>query len=91
MTEHRLLMISAIRNPQGVDAELVGAMREERVVIAGGLHPDLEATYFRIGRMGSTGPAELRTAVGALERALHRCGHRVEPGVGLAAAARALA
>jgi alanine-glyoxylate transaminase/serine-glyoxylate transaminase/serine-pyruvate transaminase len=83
--------ISAVRYPAGVDAALVGAMRDEGVVIAGGLHPDLKATYFRIGHMGATGAAELLTTVGALERALGRCGHPCEAGAGVAAAQRALA
>ena len=83
--------LSAVRYPSGVDASLVQAMRDEGVVIAGGLHPDLKATYFRVGHMGSTDRAELLTTVGALERALSRSGHRCEPGIGVTAAMRALA
>ena len=82
--------ISAVRYPAGVDAALVNAMRDEGVVIAGGLHPELRTTYFRIGHMGSTGPAELLVTLGALERALRRSGHRFEAGAGVAAAERAL-
>ncbi|MBN8615754.1 MAG: alanine--glyoxylate aminotransferase family protein [Deltaproteobacteria bacterium] len=83
--------LSAVRYPSGVDASLAQAMRDEGVVIAGGLHPDLKATYFRIGHMGSTDRAELLTTIGALERALTRGGHPCEPGVGVTAAMRALA
>ncbi|GAB4204387.1 MAG: alanine--glyoxylate aminotransferase family protein [Sandaracinaceae bacterium] len=83
--------MSAVRYPEGVGGELVDAMRDEGVMIAGGLHPAIKASYFRVGHMGSTGPAELMTTVGALERALRRCGHRVDPGVGVTAAARVLA
>ncbi len=83
--------LSAVRYPSGVDASLVAAVREEGVVIAGGLHPDLRATYFRIGHMGTTGLPEMLTTLGALERALVRSGHHREVGAGVTAAMKAIA
>lgn len=44
--------LSAIRYPDGVDASLVGAVKARGVVIAGGLHPAVKQTYFRVGHMG---------------------------------------
>lgn len=82
--------LSAVRYPSGVDASLVNAMRDEGVVIAGGLHPELRTTYFRIGHMGATHLPELLATLGALERALVRSGHRCEVGAGVAAAMKAM-
>ncbi|MBX7195806.1 MAG: alanine--glyoxylate aminotransferase family protein [Sandaracinaceae bacterium] len=82
--------LSAVRYPPGVDASLVGAVREEGVVIATGLHPELRASYFRVGHMGATALPEILTTLGALERALARSGHRVEAGAAVAAAMRAM-
>lgn len=83
--------LSAVRYPSGIDAALVNAVRDEGVVIAGGLHPDLKATYFRVGHMGATGLAEMLATLGAIERALVRLGHRCEIGAGVAAAMQAMA
>ena len=44
--------LSAIRYPAGVDASLVGRIKEQGVVVAGGLHPACKAQYFRVGHMG---------------------------------------
>ncbi|MFT3842166.1 MAG: alanine--glyoxylate aminotransferase family protein [Myxococcaceae bacterium] len=82
--------LSALYYPQGVDVALVKRIADEGVTVAGGLHPDLRAKYFRVGHMGATGAAELLTVVGAVERALRASGIAVEPGAGVAAAQRAL-
>jgi alanine-glyoxylate transaminase/serine-glyoxylate transaminase/serine-pyruvate transaminase len=84
--EHTAYTLSAVYYPPGVDAKLVGAVRREGVVIAGGLHPDLGPKYFRVGHMGACPAADVLAAVGAIERALSSLGH--EPhGVGSAVAA----
>lgn len=44
--------LSAIRYPAGVDASLVGRIKEQGVIVAGGLHPACKAEYFRVGHMG---------------------------------------
>jgi alanine-glyoxylate transaminase/serine-glyoxylate transaminase/serine-pyruvate transaminase len=87
VTAHTL---SAVKYPAGVDAALVKHVASEGVNIAGGLHPALKATYFRVGHMGSASKEALHTSVTALERGLTKAGHRLEPGVGAAAFERAL-
>ena len=83
--------LTVVRNPEGVGDELVDAVRAEGVTIARAIHPELRGRSFRVGHMGICGPAEILTTLGAIERALHRLGARVELGAGLAAAQRALA
>jgi alanine-glyoxylate transaminase/serine-glyoxylate transaminase/serine-pyruvate transaminase len=82
--------LSAVYYPEGVDAALVGRVRGEGVIMAGGLHPELKARYFRVGHMNRVGPGDVLTAVGAVERALLAAGHRAQPGVGVAAAQASL-
>jgi alanine-glyoxylate transaminase/serine-glyoxylate transaminase/serine-pyruvate transaminase len=83
--------LSAFYYPSGVDASLVGRVRTEGIIMAGGLHPDARTKYFRVGHMGVMTAADILAAVGALERALATSGHRFDAGVGLAAAQRQLA
>jgi alanine-glyoxylate transaminase/serine-glyoxylate transaminase/serine-pyruvate transaminase len=44
--------LSALRFPAGRGNELVAAIRERGVAVAGGLHPALAGSYFRVGHMG---------------------------------------
>jgi alanine-glyoxylate transaminase/serine-glyoxylate transaminase/serine-pyruvate transaminase len=83
--------LSAFYYPKGVDAALVGRVRGEGIIIAGGLHPEAKAKYFRVGHMGVMTAADILAAVGALERALVASGYRFEPGVGVGTAQRHLA
>jgi len=83
--------LSAFYYPAGVDATLVGRVRAEGIAIAGGLHPDARAKYFRVGHMGAMKATDVLAVVGALERALAAGGHAVEFGAGLAAAQAVLA
>ena len=83
--------LSAICFPQGVDSSLVGRIKAEGVVVAGGLHPANRATYFRVGHMGTVTPGDLLTTLGAIERALRASGHRFQPGAGVAAFEASLA
>ncbi len=82
--------LSAVYYPEGVDASLVGRVRAEGVVIAGGLHPDAKARYFRVGHMGAVSPSDVLATVGAIERALLAAGYRKALGAGVSAAAEAL-
>ncbi|HET9451242.1 MAG TPA: alanine--glyoxylate aminotransferase family protein, partial [Aggregicoccus sp.] len=83
--------LSALYYPEGVDAGLVAAARAEGVVLAGGLHPELKARYFRVGHMNAVSESDVLATVGALERALARVGHRASsPGAGVAAAQASL-
>jgi alanine-glyoxylate transaminase/serine-glyoxylate transaminase/serine-pyruvate transaminase len=88
VTAHTL---SAVYYPEGVDAALVGRVKGEGVIMAGGLHPELKARYFRVGHMNRVGPGDVLMAVGAVERALLAAGHRAQPGVAVAAAQAFLA
>ena len=82
--------LSAVYYPAGVDAALIGRVRAEGVAIAGGLHPDARAKYFRVGHMGAMKASDVLAAVGAIERALATSGHRLVLGSGVAAAQEAL-
>ncbi len=84
--------LSALYYPPGIGPTLVGAVRAEGVVIAGGLHPDLGPKYFRVGHMGLCRPSDVLTTVAAIERALARLGYAPKPmGIAVAAAEAALA
>lgn len=82
--------LSAVYYSDGVDASLVGRIRDEGVIVAGGLHPEIRERYFRVGHMGAVRPNDLLATVGAVERALHAVGHKHAAGVGVAAAQAAL-
>lgn len=82
--------LSAVYYPDGVDASLVGRVKGQGIVVAGGLHPELKARYFRVGHMNRVGPTDVLAAVGAVERALLAAGHRAEPGAAVAAAQASL-
>jgi alanine-glyoxylate transaminase/serine-glyoxylate transaminase/serine-pyruvate transaminase len=64
--------LSAIRYPRGMGPELVGRIKANGVICAGGLHPKLKAEYFRVGHMGwvTTQPALLAHTVAAVKAAL---------------------
>lgn len=87
VTAHTL---SALYYPDGVDASLVGRVRERGVVIAGGLHPDLKTRYFRIGHMGAVSASDVVTTVSAVARALVASGAKVDTRAAVAAAEGAL-
>ncbi|WP_257460287.1 pyridoxal-phosphate-dependent aminotransferase family protein [Archangium lipolyticum] len=82
VTAHTL---SALYYPEGVDAAVLGRAREQGVVLAGGLHPQLKTRYFRVGHMNVVGPGDVLATVGAVERALSAAGHRASPGAAVAA------
>jgi alanine-glyoxylate transaminase/serine-glyoxylate transaminase/serine-pyruvate transaminase len=77
--------LSAVYYPAGIDASLVARVRAEGIAIAGGLHPEARAKYFRVGHMGAMHASDLLAVVGGLERALVGGGHKVDLGSGLAA------
>jgi alanine-glyoxylate transaminase/serine-glyoxylate transaminase/serine-pyruvate transaminase len=89
--EHAANTLSAPRYPNGVTgAELLPAVRRAGAILAGGLHPQIKAEYFRIGHMGATKPGDLVATIGAIEAGLHACGYSFEAGVGVAAVQRHL-
>ncbi len=65
-------LLSALRYPAGVDATLVRRILDHGVAVAGGLHPAIRDSYFRVGHMGYvTGrPELLQRTVEAIAAAL---------------------
>jgi alanine-glyoxylate transaminase/serine-glyoxylate transaminase/serine-pyruvate transaminase len=76
--------------PDGVDAGVLQKIGEAGVILAGGLHPEIKARYFRIGHMGAVTPSDILTTLGAIEQGLAQAGYRFRPGEGLAAAQEVL-
>ncbi len=82
--------ISAVYYPEGVDSGLLGKIRDEGVIVAGGLLPQIAGRYFRVGHMGAVSANDILATVGAVERALRRSGYEFAAGTGLEAAQRVL-
>ena len=76
--------------PDGVDAGVLQKIGAAGVILAGGLHPEIKARYFRIGHMGAVTPSDILTTVGAIEQALAQAGYKFRLGAGLAAAQEVL-
>jgi aspartate aminotransferase-like enzyme len=78
--------------PVNVEAEQIRAIVRKKfdIVMAGG-QDDLKGKIFRIGHLGFVSDRDILTAIGALEAALQELGHDSQAGVGVAAAAKALA
>jgi alanine-glyoxylate transaminase/serine-glyoxylate transaminase/serine-pyruvate transaminase len=77
--------------PAGVDRSLLARVKVAGAILAGGLHPDIKARYFRIGHMGAINAADVLATVGAIEQGLAGLGYAFEIGAGLAAAQAHLA
>jgi len=84
--------LSAVKLPEGVEPSVVGEILKLGVVVAGGLHPAIRDTYFRVGHMGyaATRPSMLLRTVGAVGAALAARGAVSGPDEGLAAASAVL-
>jgi alanine-glyoxylate transaminase / serine-glyoxylate transaminase / serine-pyruvate transaminase len=76
--------------PDGIDAKVIGKIRERGIIVAGGLHPDIRDKYFRVGHMGVISPADISATLSAIEGALVASGFKFDVGAGLAAAEKAL-
>ena len=73
--------------PDGIAAtDLLPRVKAAGAVLAGGLHPEIRAKYFRIGHMGPTNLGDVLATVGAIEAGLAGCDYSFEPGAGVAAA-----
>ncbi len=79
--------LSALLFPDGVDAALVAKIAARGVTVAGGLHPAVRTTSFRVGHMGYTvtRPDSLRRTVEAVGGALREQGADVDLDAALAA------
>jgi alanine-glyoxylate transaminase/serine-glyoxylate transaminase/serine-pyruvate transaminase len=79
--------MTAPRYPAGVGAgDLLPRIKKAGVILAGGLHPQIKAEYFRIGHMGPTNHGDLLATIGAVETGLAGCGYQFDLGIGVAAA-----
>ena len=82
--------MTAPRLPQGVAAsDLLPRIAAAGATLAGGLHPEIRAEYFRIGHMGPTKIGDVLATLGAVEAGLSGCGYQFEMGASVAAAAAA--
>ncbi len=86
----RAATMSAVYYPEDVDSSLLGKIREEGVIVAGGLLPQMAGRYFRVGHMGSVSANDILATIGAIGRGLQRCNYEFELGAGLEAAQRVL-
>lgn len=78
--------LTAIYYPEGMDSSLLGRIKENGIVVAGGLDPQRKGQYFRVGHMGAVSANDILATVGAIERALAASGYEFELGAGLVAA-----
>jgi len=76
--------------PEGVDGSVLARITAAGVILAGGLHPEIKAHYFRIGHMGVVNDSDILATVAAIESGLTQAGYAFEPGAGLAAAQKVL-
>lgn len=89
--EYAASTLTAPYYPENVTGQdLLPKVRAAGAILAGGLHPQIKARYFRIGHMGATKPGDLLATIGAIEAGLLGCGVEFEPGAGVAAAQRVL-
>ena len=88
--DHAADTLTALYYPDGVDATILGRIGQFGVIVAGGLHPEIKARYFRIGHMGAVNDADILTVVGAIESGLAATSAQTTSGAGLAACARSL-
>jgi len=85
--------LSVLLFPDGIDAGLLPRIAARGVTVAGGLHPTVKLTSFRIGHMGyaATRPDYLRRTVEAVAGALKESGARIDPEEAVAALESGLA
>jgi alanine-glyoxylate transaminase / serine-glyoxylate transaminase / serine-pyruvate transaminase len=83
--------LSVLLYPEGVDAALLPRIAAHGVTVAGGLHPAIRSTSFRLGHMGYTvtRPDYLRRAVEAVAAGLRESGVAVDAGGAVAALQKA--
>ena len=88
--EDRSAVVTAIRGPQGVDADAMRKIVRDRhgVTLAGG-QGDLTGQIFRIGHIGWYDVFDITTALGAVELVLAELGADIERGRAAAAALEA--
>jgi alanine-glyoxylate transaminase / serine-glyoxylate transaminase / serine-pyruvate transaminase len=78
--------LTAAYYPEGVDAQLLGKVLANGVVLAGGLHAQIRARYFRVGHMGAVTAGDILGTVAAIEKGLNDLGYATEQGLAVAVA-----
>jgi alanine-glyoxylate transaminase/serine-glyoxylate transaminase/serine-pyruvate transaminase len=76
--------LTAIYYPEKIDGnEFRKKVGEQGVIIAGGLHTDIKAEYFRVGHMGSVNASDIIATLSAIEIGLAKTGHQFTLGTSL--------
>lgn len=84
--------MTAPRYPDGVEAaQFLVKAAQAGIVLAGGLHPAIRTSYFRIGHMGSVTLGDILATLSAVETALAEQGYSFDPGSSLEAAQKSFA
>ncbi len=80
--------LSAPYYPEGVNGQdLLTEINKAGVILAGGLHPEIKARYFRVGHMGSvSGQDHLIQTINAIETGLTKCQYKFNKGIGVESA-----
>lgn len=64
--------LSAVYYPKGIDAAaFLKNILERDVILAGGLHPEIKAKYFRVGHMGSVNYNDIVATLNAINFAIN--------------------
>jgi len=83
--------LSAVYYPEGINGgDFTKAIGEQGIIVAGGLHPDFKAKYFRVGHMGAVTINDMVATINAIELALHKCNYNFELGTGISAFQKAI-
>jgi len=84
--------MTAPRYPDGIDGpKLLASTAQRGVILAGGLHAEIRAEYFRIGHMGAVSMGDILATLSAIELGLSDQGLDITPGKTLKAAQQAYA
>jgi alanine-glyoxylate transaminase/serine-glyoxylate transaminase/serine-pyruvate transaminase len=75
--------------PKGIDGDFVQRVGPLGVTITRGIL-QTDPPYFRVGHMGTCMPNDILATLGAIEQALIRLEHDMQPGAGLSAAMKVL-
>jgi alanine-glyoxylate transaminase / serine-glyoxylate transaminase / serine-pyruvate transaminase len=79
--------LTACLYPEGIVAsDLLPAIKEAGVIVAGGLHPEIKTQYFRVGHMGAVRPGDILATMSAIETGLRHAGYAFDTGIGVATA-----
>ena len=66
-------------------SDLMMYIKNEGIILAGGLHPEIKTKYFRIGHMGSVSISDILATTCAIEIGLMKSGYSFEIGSGVKA------